>query len=242
MKRIPLLILVALIFSCGDSAVLDDKAEKDSQNEIEVPSEVEVPKSNPEVDFIMQFVGELWDGDVITKIQERNGEMKIDFKKSKLNKYWICKGSKSGIMMKIKEPEYTIMTAWQPVETSAPNEESKVETLIETQKANEDERNRLKCLSDGESLHKELCALHTELQSFKSGNDFREFGFGRGGKYYSWLEKVRALINDERNLCCARNFHCVAGDLETLGREYVQTSGKENEYTKYTSSNFTLSH
>ena len=45
MKRIPLLILVALIFSCGDSTVLDDKAEKDSQNAIEVPSEVEVPKN-----------------------------------------------------------------------------------------------------------------------------------------------------------------------------------------------------
>ena len=101
-----------------------------------------------------------------------------------------------------------------------------------------EEKKRLKCIEDAKALHEELCDLHQELESFRKTDDFINYGFGRGGKYYAWFEKVSDLKNDKRNTCCMRNYSCVAGDLEMLGMEYVSTSGFENEYTRTTSALF----
>ena len=101
-----------------------------------------------------------------------------------------------------------------------------------------EEKKRLKCIEDAKALHKELCDLHQELESFRKTKDFISYGFGRGGEYYVWFEKVGGLKNDKRNMCCLRNYSCVAGDLEMLGMEYVSTSGSDNEYTKTSSALF----
>lgn len=71
-----------------------------------------ISDSNPQVNFINQFRGKVIDGGVRKDIEEKNREMTIEFEKSKLNEYWICLGSKIGVVMEIKEPEYTIVDVW----------------------------------------------------------------------------------------------------------------------------------
>ena len=72
------------------------------------------PEQSPDVKFIMQYEGKLFDGEVRKAIEAANGELMIDFKRSVLNEYWIAKGAKTGVYVKIKEPEYTIMEAYDP--------------------------------------------------------------------------------------------------------------------------------
>lgn len=72
------------------------------------------PEQTPEVKFIMQYEGQLFDGDVRKAIEGANGTLIIDFSRSVFNEYWIAKGEKTGVYVKIKEPEYTIMEAYAP--------------------------------------------------------------------------------------------------------------------------------
>ena len=68
-----------------------------------------------------------------------------------------------------------------------------------------------------------------DLQSFKSDAKFHEFGFGRGGPYFAWLESVEAQRDsDELSL----RERVAVGDLATLGLEYIQTKGRENRSTR----------
>jgi hypothetical protein len=82
----------------------------------EVRQETPEPEQSPEVKFIMQYEGKLFDGDVRRAIEGEVGTLTIDFNKSVVNEYWIAKGEKTGVYVKIKEPEYTIMQAYEPSE------------------------------------------------------------------------------------------------------------------------------
>ena len=80
--------------------------------------------------------------------------------------------------------------------------------------------------------------MHEELQSFRKTEDFNLYGFGRGGKFYPWLEKVGKMKDDPRNKCCLMYKNCVAGELEMLGLEYVTSDGVDTEYSIATSKLF----
>ena len=82
------------------------------------------------------------------------------------------------------------------------------------------------------------CKVHEELQSFRKTEDFNLDGFGRGGKFYPWLEKVGKMKDDPRNKCCLMYKNCVAGELEMLGLEYVTSDGVDTEYSIATSKLF----
>jgi len=87
-------------------------------------------------------------------------------------------------------------------------------------------------LEQGKKL---LNDLYFELIEFKNKKDFHEFGFGIGGKYNTWQKSVQNGRNNENyNNLLKVSF----GDLETLGIEYLQNKGKENDYTKFVSEEF----
>jgi len=74
-------------------------------------------------------------------------------------------------------------------------------------------------------------AYYHELLSFKSKSDFITYGFGRGGNYYQWLEKVHQFETDANTQILIK-LRVVPNDLEGLAMEYVSSKGKENEATK----------
>ena len=69
-----------------------------------------------------------------------------------------------------------------------------------------------------------------ELLEFKDDSEFRELGFGQGGPYYQWLERVRYQHGKE-NYSVEQN--TALADLMALGLEYVGTEGQENDATRY---------
>ena len=103
---------------------------------------------------------------------------------------------------------------------------------------NGDQEARQKCIDDADALYIELKEMHEELQSFRKIEDFKFYGFGRGGKYYPWLEKIGKMKDDPRNKCCLIHKNCVAGELEMLGMEYVTSDGRDTEYSIATSKLF----
>lgn len=73
------------------------------------------PVSNSlEVDFILGYADQEWSGAVRDTIEKLNGKMIIDYEQSVVNEYWIARGEKSGVVIKISEPEYKIVDAWIP--------------------------------------------------------------------------------------------------------------------------------
>lgn len=82
------------------------------------------------------------------------------------------------------------------------------------------------------NILEEFGVLYKELLQFKSNADFKKYGFSSGGPYYSWLKRVEKLKNhsDSKKLL-KKGF--VAGELETLGLEYVISKGKETELSKF---------
>jgi len=75
--------------------------------------------------------------------------------------------------------------------------------------------------------------LYNELLSFKSSDDFAEYGFGQGGNYYQWLERVNKLENNPKAKLLSKNKGLLAGELLQLGLEYTKTKGDENEITLF---------
>lgn len=72
--------------------------------------------------------------------------------------------------------------------------------------------------------------LLNELLSFKDKSDFHKYGFGVGYKYNKWLKEVESLKNTpEEKLLLQKGF--VPGDLEMLGLEYMNSKGRETEYS-----------
>jgi hypothetical protein len=81
------------------------------------------------------------------------------------------------------------------------------------------------------NLRKQVKVLFEELLEFKNRSDFQSYGFGMGYKYNKWLKEVKALKSSPLNIDLLSMHGFVVGDLETLGIEYSQTNGKDNEYT-----------
>ncbi len=74
----------------------------------------------------------------------------------------------------------------------------------------------------------ELSDLYYELMDFKDDPEFHKYGFGTGGAWHGWLERVQALMN-------ASTFkqRVATGDIFQLGREYVRSGGTETKFTRW---------
>lgn len=87
---------------------------------------------------------------------------------------------------------------------------------------------------DTEKIEKaftEFKSLYGELNGFKNDEDFKKLGFGKGGKYSEWLEKIREFQqNPDSKLLLKKGV--LIGELEQLGMAYVNSKGKETEVTK----------
>ena len=82
-----------------------------------------------------------------------------------------------------------------------------------------------------EKAFTEFKSLYGELSGFKNDADLKKFGFGKGGKYSEWLEKVREFKqNPDSKLLLKKGV--LIGELEQLGMAYVGSKGKETEVTK----------
>jgi hypothetical protein len=75
-----------------------------------------------------------------------------------------------------------------------------------------------------------ITAKLKELDGFKSKDDFRRLGFGRGGPYYKWLEAVEKKREDKTLPPAER---IAVSDLWSLGTEYMKTRGQETKDSKY---------
>ena len=92
-----------------------------------------------------------------------------------------------------------------------------------------------KTANENEDLEKSLAKfkeLYEELLEFKSNTNFIEYGFGLGGEYNSWLQRVKKFqkSHDSKTLI---NRGFFAAELTQLGLEYVKTKGSENKRTAY---------
>lgn len=73
--------------------------------------------------------------------------------------------------------------------------------------------------------------LYKELMGFKNDKDFKRLGFGKGGKYNNWLQKVKVLKqNTDSKLLLKKGI--LIGELEQLGLAYASSRGKETKVTK----------
>ena len=108
---------------------------------------------------------------------------------------------------------------------------AKQDSIAEVQK----EQEKKNCIADADDFYRELQGMHAELQSFRKTKDFKVYGFGRGGDYYPWLERIGKMKDDPRNRCCLIHKNCVAGELEMLGMEYASEEGRDTDYTIQTS-------
>jgi|TARA_R110002072_G_scaffold294226_1_gene464188 hypothetical protein len=74
-------------------------------------------------------------------------------------------------------------------------------------------------------------SLYKELIKFKDNSNFKKYGFGKGGKNYEWLNKVRKFkSNPDSKLLLKKGV--LIGELEQLGMAYANSKGKETEVTK----------
>lgn len=117
------------------------------------------------------------------------------------------------------------------MQVTSPPLKAKQDSNHEVQK----EQEKKKCIADAEDFYRELQSMYTELQSFRKTKDFKFYGFGRGGDYYPWLERIGKMKDDPRNRCCLIHKNCVAGILEMLGMEYASEEGRDTDYTVQTS-------
>ena len=115
------------------------------------------------------------------------------------------------------------------------SEQSPLKAKRDSIAAMQEEQEKKECIADATDFYRELQSMHTELQSFRKTKDFKLYGFGRGGAYYPWLERIGKMKNDPRNRCCLTHNNCVAGELEMLGMEYASEEGRDTDYTIQTS-------
>jgi hypothetical protein len=73
--------------------------------------------------------------------------------------------------------------------------------------------------------------LYKELVAFKNSSEFIQYGFSKGGNYYTWLEEVREFKNNPDSKLLLKK-GVLIGELELLGMAYVSSNGKETEVTK----------
>lgn len=88
-----------------------------------------------------------------------------------------------------------------------------------------------------EAIFKEFQTLYSELLAFKDKDDFKAYGFGKGGPYNEWLGKVESLKkNPDAKLLLSKGV--VAGELEQLGLAYATSKGQETESTSFFNKTF----
>lgn len=108
----------------------------------------------------------------------------------------------------------------------------KLENLnAEKEKADKEQADKLAV----KILKSKVSKLFNSLMSFKNTGDFREYGFGVGGKYNYWLREVQSLKSAEGADSFLSECGFVIGELESLGLEYSTSGGKETDYSRYTS-------
>jgi hypothetical protein len=90
-------------------------------------------------------------------------------------------------------------------------------------------------IDDTEKIEKvfgKFKSLYNQLLEFKDKDNFKKFGFGQGSPYNKWLKEVEQLENNaDSKLLLQKGF--VAGDLKSLGMEYVGSKGQKTEVTNY---------
>lgn len=88
-----------------------------------------------------------------------------------------------------------------------------------------------------ERLFKEFQTLYNELLTFKDKPGFKDFGFGQGGPYHSWISRARELeANPNSRLLISKGI--VVGELTSLGLAYVGSEGKETNHTEFINRTF----
>lgn len=86
-----------------------------------------------------------------------------------------------------------------------------------------------------DKLLNEYKTLYLELMDFKIKEDFHSQGFGIGSQYKKWWDRVQFLTNEpEIKLLVKKGI--IPGELQTLGNEYLQSQGKETEYSTFINS------
>jgi hypothetical protein len=70
-----------------------------------------------------------------------------------------------------------------------------------------------------------------ELDKFKSSSEFRRYGFATGGPFHSWLTAVEAKRDDPT---FTFSDQLAAGNLSSLGLEYLQSKGQETDLSRLT--------
>jgi len=86
-----------------------------------------------------------------------------------------------------------------------------------------------------EKLKTEFKKLYKELIEFNKEKDFHELGFGIGSPYKKWYDDVDLLKNDP-NCKLLLKYGILPEELQTLGNEYLNSQGKETEYTTFINS------
>ncbi len=74
--------------------------------------------------------------------------------------------------------------------------------------------------------------LYNELQTFKSSSNFKTYGFGKGGRYHTWLQRAETVSKDDQGVDILLANGLFIGDLLRLGLAYAGSEGTETDITK----------
>ncbi len=77
----------------------------------------------------------------------------------------------------------------------------------------------------------QFVSLYNELLGFKDKANFKQYGFGQGGPYYSWLERANKF-EKTANVSHFSQYGFVPADLAALGNIYVSSKGVDNDAAK----------
>lgn len=104
----------------------------------------------------------------------------------------------------------------------------------ENKQINTNEVIKVEVKDDTEKIAKvfgEFKDLYNELLEIKEKADFKKFGFGAGGSYNNWLQKVQELKNNpDSDLLLKKGVLIV--ELEQLGLAYASSKGEETDVTE----------
>lgn len=84
---------------------------------------------------------------------------------------------------------------------------------------------------DIEKYKREVKQSYENLLSFKDDKEFHEKGFGKGGKYHEWFEKIQEQVKSPMSKIVIRE-GLVVGEIQSMGMEYMQSKGKETTAVK----------
>lgn len=108
-----------------------------------------------------------------------------------------------------------------------------IDLEVEIKKEKEFHENRKKMIA---RVILSSCMLLDELLNFKDSEDFAFYGFGVGGPYNSWIQKVKKLEKKMDNIPLASSlppsFRTVPGHLLQIGMEFMRSKGKTTSYTE----------